>query len=202
MNCSTCLPLRILLAIFLVQAFVSFGNAQPYDNNGDFNGDGVSDCDDIDALVVAIVAVTTDLSFDLTGDGIVDTADRDAWLAVAGEINNGPGQAYLHGDADLNGSVDVSDFNTWNGNRFTSTPAWCEGDFTADGVIDVRDFFAWNQNKFTSSRFADPPEEPIFTSGVNLHAVPEPQLMAFLLPIVIVVMSRRSHPLTSDGTTA
>jgi len=31
------------------------------------------------------------------------------------------------------------------------TPAWCSGDFTADGSIDVSDFNVWNNNKFTTA---------------------------------------------------
>jgi hypothetical protein len=57
----------------------------------------------------------------------------------------------LTADANLDGAVDVSDFNVWNGNKFTMTPAWCSGDFNADGSVDVSDFNAWNSNKFQTS---------------------------------------------------
>jgi hypothetical protein len=61
------------------------------------------------------------------------------------------GQPYLIGDATLDGVVDVSDFNSWNANKFTTIAAWCSGDFNADGVVDVSDFNDWNANKFTSA---------------------------------------------------
>ena len=39
----------------------------------------------------------------------------------------------------------------WNSNKFTSVAAWCSGDFNADGVVDISDFNVWNGNKFTAS---------------------------------------------------
>ena len=57
----------------------------------------------------------------------------------------------LHmGDADLNLTTDVRDFNVWNTNKFTSGTDWTSGDFDGNGVTDVRDFNVWNTNKFTS----------------------------------------------------
>ena len=133
---------------------------RPTSGAGDFSGDGIYDCLDVDALVAEIAAGTNDAGFDLTGEGTVDSSDLTAWLAEAGGVNNANGNPFLPGDANLDGSVDASDFNVWNGNRFTSTAAWCSGDFTADGSIDGSDFNVWNSNKFTSS------------DGV--HSVPEP----------------------------
>ena len=52
------------------------------------------------------------------------------------------------GDANLDGRVDVSDFNLWNNNKF-QTGTWSSGDFTCDGVVDVSDFNVWNNNNFT-----------------------------------------------------
>ena len=127
--------------------------------SGDFNGDGIYDCADIDSLVAEIASGNGDVSFDITGDGIVDSDDLDQWL-VEGGAANGFGGAFLVGDANLDGVVDISDFNIWNGSRLTNTPAWCSGDFNADGVVDVSDFNLWNGNQFQSSD--------------SLHSVPEP----------------------------
>ncbi len=127
------------------------GSNLPGGIDGDFNDDGFYDCLDVDDLVSQIVSGADNTDFDLNGDGFVNTADLTDWLAEAGEANIGPGVSYLVGDANLDGSVDVSDFNIWNGAKFTSTPAWCSGDFNADGSIDVSDFNLWNGAKFQTA---------------------------------------------------
>ena len=153
--------------------------------NGDFTADGVWDCADIDALTEAIGAGSTDLSFDMNGDGqvtIEDVTDPDAgWLAVGGanNIDATGGAAFLVGDANLDGVVDVGDFNIWNGSKFTTIGHWCEGDFNADGVVDVADFNAWNSNKFQSS---------------GAVAVPEPTTLALISwMLASIVWIRRSR---------
>ncbi len=117
----------------------------------DFNGDGDCDVADLDPLIAEIAGGGNSPSFDLNDDGLVNLTDRDLWLAFAGEVNLGSGASYLLGDATLDGVVDVSDFNVWNSNKFTTTAAWSAGDFNADGVTDVTDFNVWNANKFNSS---------------------------------------------------
>ena len=117
----------------------------------DFDSNGSCDLNDIDLLITEIAAGTNEGAFDLNGDAVVDTADRDLWLELAGEMNLASGNPYLLGDANLDGSVDVSDFNLWNGNKFTGQALWSAGDFSADGSVDVSDFNVWNGNKFQSS---------------------------------------------------
>ena len=111
---------------------------------GDFNDDLALDCADVDALVAELVANGVSLDFDLNGDNLVNMDDLDEWLAIAGTFN--VGGPYVHGDANLDGSVDVSDFNVWNANKFSSDTGWCGADFNADGVTDVGDFNIWNNN--------------------------------------------------------
>lgn len=140
------------------------GTLSPTDIGGaanvdaDFNDDGALDCLDIDALIQAIASNGGDLFFDLTGDGLLNLADRDAWLTDSGVANLASGNPHLLGDANLDGAVDVSDFNAWNASKFTTTAAWCSGDFNADGVVDVADFNEWNARKFTSADRAAVPE--------------------------------------------
>jgi hypothetical protein len=133
---------------------------------GDFNGDGFWNCADIDDLVMQIVEGTNNPAFDMNGDGLVDlrdiTDEGTGWLAVGG-LNNPEqtgGNPFREGDADLSGAVDVSDFNTWNANKFTAVSRWCAGDFDATGVIDVSDFNIWNGGKFTSSMSGASVPEP------------------------------------------
>ena len=86
-----------------------------------------------------------------------------------GGIANLPlGASYLEGDANLDGAVDVSDFNLWNQNQFTANAAWSAGDFNADGNVDVSDFNIWNSNTFQ-------------TAGDSLFAVPEPDTAVLIL---------------------
>ena len=134
--------------------------------NGDFNSDGAYDCADVNALVAEIASGSGDVSFDITGDGIVDSDDLDQWL-VEGGAANGFGGAFIVGDANLDGVVDLSDFNIWNGARLSNTAAWCSGDFNADGAVDVSDFNLWNGNRFQSSD--------------ALQSVPEPSGFGFAL---------------------
>ena len=47
---------------------------------GDFDGNGIYDCVDIDSLVAQIQSGANLSQFDLTGDGLVDQADVTAWL--------------------------------------------------------------------------------------------------------------------------
>ena len=111
---------------------------------------------------------------------MVNLDDRDVWLADAGAVNLPSGNAYLLGDATLDGVVDGQDFIEWNDNKFTSIAAWCAGDFSADGTVDGQDFILWNDNKFMSA------------DGVA--AVPEPSTFGVLIAAVIglVVAGRRS----------
>ncbi|MEM7311921.1 MAG: PKD domain-containing protein [Planctomycetota bacterium] len=119
---------------------------------GDTNDDGELNLEDLDALNTNVALGPSDtFRFDLDRDGSVTVADRDLWLSLAGEQNLGPGLAYLPGDSNLDGVVDVSDFNNWNSNKFTFNAKWSQGDFNADGAVEVADFNVWNQYKFQQS---------------------------------------------------
>ncbi len=140
---------------------------------GDFDDNGLLQLADIDQLVAAVAGSVGDLRFDLDGDGTLSLADVDAWRAVAGAANLPSAAAYLPGDGNLDGVVDASDFNLWNGSKFTSVAAWSAGDFNADGVVDASDFNLWNGNKFQSA-------DAVFS-------VPEPDGLGCLLVLSFLV---------------
>ena len=123
----------------------------------DLDGDGDTDGDDIDTLCLAILDLSGKLIFDIDGNGIVESPDFSLYLDLLGT---------KLGDANLDGSVDVTDFNIWNENKLTTNdPAlpgvgWSSGDFNCDGVTDTSDFNSWNANKFTvADSFGIQPEE-------------------------------------------
>ncbi|MEM7314315.1 MAG: lamin tail domain-containing protein, partial [Planctomycetota bacterium] len=118
----------------------TFLNSAP----GEFNGDTTVDIDDINLLYDAIARGSTASNFDLDGNGVVDSAD--GMFMITQIIGT------LPGDANLDMTVDVSDFNIWNSNKFGScSGGWGAGDFNGDGVTDVSDFNIWNSNKFQSA---------------------------------------------------
>jgi hypothetical protein len=89
-------------------------------------------------LIGEIVAGTSTDSFDLNGDGLVNVTDLTQWLNDAA-IHNGFRQAYLIGDADLNGTVNSADLNRLGINWQQDIPLWSGGDFTADGSVTSAD---------------------------------------------------------------
>ncbi len=109
---------------------------------GDFDLNGVLGQGDLDLLYGEIAAGTDNSDFDLTGDGTVDVDDLNNWIVDQKKTSLG--------DANLDFSVDASDFNIWNDNKFTAVDSWARADFNADGVTDATDFNIWFGNRFTA----------------------------------------------------
>ena len=105
----------------------------------DFDNDELLGCADIDALVTEIVDGDNPTEFDLTSDGFVDNGDVDVWLASAGSVNLQSHEAYLRGDVNLNGVVNVADLNIIGTNWLQDGTGWCGGDSNADGAVDALD---------------------------------------------------------------
>ncbi|MEM7311653.1 MAG: sulfatase-like hydrolase/transferase [Planctomycetota bacterium] len=125
-----------------------------------------------------ISAATVDGTFAMV-DGAVQGSRG---LAVTYEEDSVLVQLALLGDANLDGVVDISDFNIWNANKFTAGGTWESGDFNGDGVTDTSDFNIWNANKFTSLA----------------RTVPEPSACGLLLlGLLVVVMKKRSGRLAT-----
>jgi hypothetical protein len=69
---------------------------------------------------------------------------------MASRAQFGSGERFGSGDANLDGAVDVADFEIWSNHRFTATAGWCNGDFNVDGQIDVSDFNIWNDHRIAA----------------------------------------------------
>ena len=89
----------------------------------------------------------------------------------------------LPGDANLDGFVDVTDFNLWNENKFTDDASWGEGDFNNDGLVDASDFNLWNQNKFTSAGWDGEPT-----------VVPEPGGLLLAIFALVAILKLEYRP--------
>ena len=106
---------------------------------GDFNADGNIDGDDIDALAAA--AGSTDLAFDLNGDNMVTFAASGSGVSSDSDylIRTILGTEY--GDANLDGEIDVVDFDLLGQGFQEGGSGWLFGDFSGSGgVTDIVDF--------------------------------------------------------------
>ena len=113
------------------------------DLEGDFDGDGELDADDIDALNAAI-RDGGGAAFDLTGDGIADRQDQIRWVE---ELKN----TYF-GDSNLDGEFNSTDFvAVFSAGEYEDAIAgnstWAEGDWDGSGDFDSSDFVAAFQGK-------------------------------------------------------
>lgn len=77
-------------------------------------------------------------AFDLDHNGTIDLQDLDVWLAQAA-IANGFSNPYPQGDSNLDGTVNLADFNQLK-QSFGQESDWAGGDFNLDGVSDLADF--------------------------------------------------------------
>ena len=123
--------------------------------------------------VEGIAAAAHDPEFDLTGDGKVDAADLSRWLQVAGSANLSDGRAYGLGDANLDGQIDLDDYNLFYRHRLEHGAGWCGGDFNLDNITNRADFDYWNSSKFG--------EQTIRAAGSSAVVVPEPSTFMLLL---------------------
>ena len=136
---------------------------------GDFNLDGLLDTRDVDLLVSGIVDGENSTTLDMTSDGIVDDADLSMWLTDAA-IANGFTEAYLLGDANLDGVVNAVDLNEVGIHWLQDAPRWSAGDFTANGTVNALDL-----NKVGIHWLASIP------SAASPASVPEPAAFTLLL---------------------
>jgi hypothetical protein len=112
----------------------------------DFNGDLKIDPRDIDLLFANFGG---NLKFDTNGDGTVNQLD------VIEYVQNVLGTEF--GDADLDGDVDLDDFNRLALNFNATGAGWAGGDFSGNGVTNASDQTLLSQNfGFTNPGFSLP----------------------------------------------
>ncbi len=104
---------------------------------GDFNGDGVLDASDIDALSAEVRGGMNPPLYDVTGDNLVNDDDRDRWV---NEL-----KFTYFGDADLNGEFGSADMvQVFQRGQFEDgiplNSGWADGDWNGDGDFDSADF--------------------------------------------------------------
>ena len=134
--------------------------------NGDFNGDGASDADDVD-LIAANFGGDPAL-YDLDGDGDVDVDDMiffvENYLEYDANGDGTPdGQGTFLGDSNTDGVVDGTDLSILSGS-FGGSTGFAGGDANGDGSVNGTDL------SILSSTFG----------SVATAAVPEPMTMSML----------------------
>jgi hypothetical protein len=141
---------------------------------GDFDGNGILDAADIDALTAEVKAGTNNASFDLNKDGSVNQEDRRVWVE---DIRN----TYF-GDSNLDGEFSSSDFVTVfvpgeyeDGVEGNST--WASGDWNGDCEFSSSDFVA----AFQGQGYEQGPRQ-----GAAAQAVPEPA--TGILAVVVLAL--------------
>ncbi|GAB4185861.1 MAG: hypothetical protein Kow00105_00270 [Phycisphaeraceae bacterium] len=135
---------------------------------GDFDGDNAVTANDIDELF----AHFGNPAYDLTGDNTANNLDVIHLVRVI------LGTEY--GDADLDGDVDLHDFNRL-ALAFGTNGGWANGDFSGNGVINNTDLITL-QTYFG------------FTAPQNTQAIPEPAaLTLFTLALPALLTRQRSN---------
>jgi hypothetical protein len=145
---------------------------------GDFDGNGVLNAADIDALTAEVIAMTNDPAFDLNQDGRVDQADRQMWVVDLRKT--------WFGDSNLEGEFNSSDLvQVFSRGEYEDTIAgnstWADGDWNGDADFNSSDLVT----AFSDGGFELGPRP-------EAMAVPEPSAAVLLVSFGLwLVRSRR-----------
>jgi hypothetical protein len=147
---------------------------------GDFNGDGVLDAQDIDALTAEAAGGLNDPQYDLNNDSMVNVDDINVWIKDL--FNSWVGDANLDNQFNSADLVEVLASGTYENDV---AAVWSTGDFDGDGRTNSSDLVA---------ALADGGYE--LGPRAALQAVPEPStaLLASLACGPLVARSRRRKP--------
>ena len=103
----------------------------------DFDGNGVCDITDLDALLYEGQSQQILDPYDLNSDGVVNLSDRDEWYTSASAEN---GVDLVPGDTNLDGLVVASDLNDLGTNWLSmDATSVAQGDFNGDGLVAAAD---------------------------------------------------------------
>jgi hypothetical protein len=133
---------------------------------GDLNVDGVVDANDIDLEFQAISGSSLHPRFDLFGGGGATQADVDHLV-----LN------ILHkryGDANLDGLVNLADFNRLATNFGNGCVGWAGGDFDGNDLVGLSDFNILASNFGLPPLSAQPTAQEWSALAAAAAAVPEP----------------------------
>jgi hypothetical protein len=135
--------------------------------------DDLVDATDIDTLLAAIAASSSDSLFDLNDDSVVNASDATTLFDILDT---------QYGDANLDSSVNGLDLAVWQAN-YGTMGGWAAGNFNGDAMVDGRDFLLWQRN---------------FGFGGSLttivQTIPEPTTVAvFVLGSLAFALSRRTR---------
>lgn len=144
---------------------------------GDVNLDGFVDDQDIDLVLENIQFGPTDITYDLNDDLLVDDADAD--MLIYDILNTVPG------DTNLDGTVDLADYDDLSGNYTGTLPpgtggkGWAQGDFKGDRDVSFEDFVT------LALHFG-------FVAETITEPIPEPGTAACIAaPGIVLVLARR-----------
>ncbi len=140
---------------------------------GDFNGNGELDVDDINLLVGESASGQNNAPFDLNADGSVNTADVTVWAKDL--------KSTWIGDSNLDGEFNSGDLvSIFAAGKFEqdADANWSQGDWTGDGRFNTSDLVA---------AFSDGG----FEQGPVVNAVPEPSAFVLLALGLLTCCRRR-----------
>ena len=152
---------------------------------GDFDGNGVLDVADINALTAVVIAGTNDPGFDLNNDSLVTDDDRTVWVDEL--------KGTFFGDSNLDGEFNSTDFvvvftTQEYEDGIANNSTWGTGDWNGDGEFDSSDFV----RAFISGGYEKGPRTATIV-------VPESNAYTFVLAAIgcLAGMRRGRRPATS-----